>query len=159
MSAGGRKLDRRKQFVDGGECAPADHRQSALKFFANAREAKFQRFRHHDGFGRGCDIDHGAIDVEKQRIAVEIEDGKAPIARCVGQASAHQAVRTIGRRRLRFTTPFFLFALVAWSRLRAEFTKATCENACGKLPNIRFSRGLYSSASRPTSLRSFSSRS
>ena len=34
-----------------------------------------------------------------------------------------------------------------------------CVNACGKLPSSRFGAGSYSSASRPTSLRSASSRS
>ena len=34
----------------------------------------------------------------------------------------------------------------------AEFTKATCEKACGKFPNMRLADGSYSSANNPTSL-------
>ena len=48
---------------------------------------------------------------------------------------------------------------LASRRLRAVPISARCENACGKLPSWRLRRGSYSSASRPTSLRSASSRS
>src|SRR5215831_20104609 len=39
-------------------------------------------------------------------------------------------------------------------RLNAVPMSARCENACGKLPSCRCAVGSYSSASRPTSLRS-----
>ena len=45
------------------------------------------------------------------------------------------------------------------ARLAAVLIRARWENACGKLPSCRFPTGSYSSASRPTSLRSASSRS
>src|SRR3954451_17047731 len=48
---------------------------------------------------------------------------------------------------------------VACVRLYALFTSAMCENAGGKFPSSRSSPGSYSSASRPTSLRSASRRS
>ena len=41
----------------------------------------------------------------------------------------------------------------------AALISATCENACGKLPSWRFATGSYSSASRPTSFDTASSRS
>src|SRR6516164_6328539 len=44
-------------------------------------------------------------------------------------------------------------------RLSAVPMSARCENACGKLPSCRCAVGSYSSASRPTSLRSESRRS
>ena len=47
----------------------------------------------------------------------------------------------------------------AGDRFIAVLTSPTCENACGKLPTSRPACGSYSSASRPTSLRSASSRS
>lgn len=41
------------------------------------------------------------------------------------------------------------------SSFKAVFTKATCENACGKLPTSRFALKSYSSDNNPTSFRNF----